>query len=124
MKPVRANSARVTTGGRWPRKGSVGWTFCGGMVWRASPAAVVQRSTLSTSPCTWIAVARRRRARQASGPVVIDVSAVAVVVGRTESIGPPSIDDSVGVSARRVSHLLPAEAVEHEQHDPVGIERG
>ena len=35
-------------------------------------------------------------------PVVSDVSAVAVVVGSTGMIGPPSIDDSVGVRWRRV----------------------
>ena len=52
MNPDLRYSARVTTGGRSPRNGGVGWNLAGGMLWRASPAAVDQRSTLSTSPWT------------------------------------------------------------------------
>ena len=52
---------------------------------------------------------------------MIDVSAVAVVDGATVVMGPPlHATASVGARARRGLELLPAEAVEHEQHDLVG----
>ena len=53
-------------------------------------------------------------------PVAIELSAVAVVVGATVVIGPPSIATSVGISVPVRLQLLPAEAVEHEQHHLVG----
>ena len=55
--------------------------------------------------------------------MVIDVSAVAVVVGTTVRIGPPAMAASVGGEVAARLELVPAQPVEHEQHDLVGVDR-
>jgi hypothetical protein len=101
VKPVDANSAFVTTGTAAPPKAGADWNRAGGTDSRASPAAVRQRRMFSTrspstrtryptTPCTAGGV-----------PVMIDDKAVAVVVGATDVIGPPSIEASVGATDRR-----------------------
>ena len=52
---------------------------------------------------------------------MIDVSAVAVVDGATVVIGPPSNVASVGICAAVLDELLPAETVEHQEHDLPGV---
>ena len=56
--------------------------------------------------------------------MLIDVSAVAVVLGATVVIGPPARPAKVGARRRRPCELVPAEAVEHEEHHAIGVERG
>jgi hypothetical protein len=95
VNPDRRYSARVTTGGRSPRKGALGWSFDGGIDWWASPAAVVQRRTLRTSPCT--AIRYPTMPCSPGGiPVVSEVSAVEVVEGATVVIARPAIAAIVG----------------------------
>ena len=50
-------------------------------------------------------------------PVVIDVSAAGVVDGTTVVIGPPAIAASSGSAVGTPRERVPAQAVEHEQHD-------
>src|SRR3546814_12559470 len=82
VKAEVSNSGRVSTGGRWPPKLECGWILPGGSVRRASPAGVLQRRTFRTSPWTTIRYPTTPCSPGGS-PVVIDVSAVAVVDGAT-----------------------------------------
>ena len=101
MKPDRANSALVTTGGRSPPKGSIRWKSAGGIRLRASPSGVAQRSTLSTSPSIDIRYPTTP-CSPGGRPLAIEVRAVEVVDGATVLIGPPSSTPQiVGASAAR-----------------------
>ena len=54
VNPESRNSARTTTGGRWPPKATSCWIDSGGIDSRASPFDVVQRRTFNTSLSTAI----------------------------------------------------------------------
>ena len=111
MKPVDANSARVTTGtGRPPKAGTL-WNSAGGTVERTSPEAVRHCSTFITSPVSTLSRYPTTPWAAGGSPVVMEVSAVAVVVGATEVIAPPAMPASVGASMSRwqsCSHPRPS----------------
>src|SRR5439155_16550164 len=109
LNPVPANSPLVTTGTGSPENGRLGWKVSGSTLGRASPDAVRHRNRLRTSsaPSGPVPTTRTRYPTTpwpAGGrPVVIDVSAVAVVVGTTDVIGPPARPAMVGARSRRAS---------------------
>jgi hypothetical protein len=77
-----------------------GCTSRGGKLRRRSPLTLFQRSTLRTSP----PIAIRYPSRPCSAgvkPVAMEHSAVAVVVGATVEIAPPTIEVSAGINRRR-----------------------
>ena len=98
MNPVCSNSALVTTAGAWPRNGSMGWKSEGGTAWEASPPPAVHlrqfstpaavRTRYPTTPCS-----------PGEVPVVIEVSAVAVVLGATVVMHSPGAAASKGATA-------------------------
>ena len=55
--------------------------------------------------------------------MVIELNAVAVVVGATVWIERPCIDISVGVESGVLVQLVPPEPVEHEHHHGIGLSR-
>src|SRR5581483_2568386 len=95
VKPVVRNSPRITVGTIWPSNGSKRWNSAGGTDARASPAGVVHRSTFTTWPSPTGTRYPTTPCWHGGRPVVSDVSAVDVVVGATDVMGPPVIDASV-----------------------------
>ena len=107
VNPESANSALVTTGGRWELNISHGWKSRGSWRRRASPSPVDQRRALRTSP--WggppdppTAIRYPTTPCSPGGrPVEMDVRAAAVVLGATVVIGPPARLVRVGATPVR-----------------------